>query len=277
MPDTLLLDRHEGVLTVTFNRPDRRNAFNIAMLRELDEALKSAERDDAIRALVLTGAGQAFCSGQDLGEFDRPGAPESADPRPDLGGLLRQRVNPLVLRLRGLEKPVLAAVNGVAAGAGMGLALGCDIRYAAESARFIQAFVNIGLVPDAGSSYFLVRLVGMSKALELAWTGEAVGAQEALELGMVNLVLPDAEVLPRTQQLAARLATGPQKAIALTKRAMTRSHELPLDRVLDAEAHYQEIAARDPDFHEGLHAFLEKRPAIFGGRPNAGPAPSPAE
>jgi 2-(1,2-epoxy-1,2-dihydrophenyl)acetyl-CoA isomerase len=164
--------------------------------------------------------------------------------------------------MRGLEKPIIAAVNGVAAGAGMSLALACDLRYAAESARFVVAFVRIGLVPDAGSLFFLPRLLGPGKAMELAWTGDPVSAQQALELGLVNEVVPDA--LAKSQEVAARLAHGPATAIALIKRAINQSHELPLERVLELEANYQTIAARQPDFAEGITAFIEKRPANFG-------------
>ena len=266
MPDTLLVELHEGVQTVTLNRPEPLNAMSLGMLAELGEVVKTAERGDQVKALVLTGAGRAFSAGADITGF-RISAPagESWEP-PRLGDHLRTRVNPLILRIQALEKPVLAAVNGVAAGVGMSLALACDVRYAAESARFIQAFVNIGLVPDGGSTYFLPRLVGVGKALELAWTGSPVSAQEALELGIVNKVFPDAELVSATQELAARLARGPAKAIALMKRGFNQAHELPLERVLEMEASYQEITTRSPDFAEGVTAFLEKRPARFTGR-----------
>ena len=259
----LLTDLHDGVLTITLNRPDKLNAFTSSMWKELAEAVRGAERDASTKALVLTGAGRGFSAGADVGEF-REGSGDGDQPR--VGGLLRTTVNPMVLRLHTMEKPVLAAVNGVAAGAGMGLALACDLRYAAESARFVQAFVRIGLVPDAGSQYFLPRLVGISKALELAWTAEQVGAHQALELGLVNRVLPDAECLGATQELAARLAKGPSVAIGLMKRGLSQAHELPLERVLANEASYQEICGRTADFLEGAAAFREKRTAQFQGR-----------
>jgi 2-(1,2-epoxy-1,2-dihydrophenyl)acetyl-CoA isomerase len=258
MSDAVLVDTNEGVQTLTLNQPKRLNALSAELLQALNEALRAAERDSAVRAVVLTGAENAFSSGADITEFNfndsRP---------PDLGDLLRRRVNPVVTRLRALEKPVLAAVNGVAAGAGMSLALACDVRYAAESARFVLAFVRIGLVPDAGALYFLPRLVGPAAAMELAWTGDPISAQDALSLGLVNKLLPSSELLPATQALAARLAHGPQRTIALIKRAINQAHELPLERVLDLESQYQEIAARNPDFEEGVTAFREKRQPNF--------------
>jgi 2-(1,2-epoxy-1,2-dihydrophenyl)acetyl-CoA isomerase len=259
MSDLVLVEQHGGVLVVTLNQPSRLNALNDAMWQGLAAAVRTAERDAGVRALVLTGAGQGFSSGADLTEF-RPGE-AGFDP----GAGLRGRINPLVLRLRALEKPALAAINGVAAGAGLGLALACDLRIAAASARLVVAFVRIGLVPDAGCMYFLPRLVGQAKALELCWTGDAVSAQEAEALGLVNRVVPDGEALAATRELAERLARGPAKALGLMKRALNQAHELPLERVLELEVGYQTLAAREPDFIEGVAAFREKRPAQFGG------------
>jgi 2-(1,2-epoxy-1,2-dihydrophenyl)acetyl-CoA isomerase len=258
MPEQVLLDTHEGVLTVTMSQPARFNALSTLMLRELGDAFRGAERDAAVRAVVLTGAGAAFSSGADISEFTVGGNGIT-----DAGSHLRGTFNPLVLRMRSLEKPVLAAVNGVAAGAGMSLALACDLRFAAESARFTVAFVKIGLVPDAGLMYFLPRLIGPAKTMEMAWTGEPVSASDALELGMLNAVLPDASVLSHTQAVAARIAHGPSKVVALIKRAASQSHELPLERVLEMEANYQTIASRDPNFAEGVTAFREKRAPNF--------------
>jgi len=255
--DLVLSDVHERVMTLTLNQPQRRNALSMALLDALQDQVRGAERDATIRAVVLTGAGVAFSSGADLSEFSF----ESGE-QPPVADLLRGRLNPIVVRLRTMDKPVLAAVNGVAAGAGMSLALACDIRYAAESARFVLAFVGIGLVPDAGTFYFLPRLIG-PKALELAWTGQPVDAKSALELGMLNEVLPDGDVLSHTQAVAAKLARGPQHALALIKRGMNQAHELPLDRVLEMEAQYQAIAASEPDFAEGVAAFREKREPRF--------------
>jgi 2-(1,2-epoxy-1,2-dihydrophenyl)acetyl-CoA isomerase len=254
MDQAVLTDQHEGVLTVTLNNPSRLNALATATYQGLGDALLVAERDAAVRAVVLTGAGAGFSSGADITEFTF-----GDDGPPQVGDLLRGRLNPLVLRMRALEKPILAAVNGVAAGAGLSLALACDLRYAAESARLVVAFVRIGLVPDAGSLFFLPRLLGPAKALELSWTGDPVSAQQALAIGLVNVVVPDAEVLATTHAVAVKLAHGPATAIALIKRAINQSHELPLERVLELEANYQTIAARVPDFQEGVTAFREKR------------------
>jgi 2-(1,2-epoxy-1,2-dihydrophenyl)acetyl-CoA isomerase len=253
----VLTTTQDGVLTVTLNQPARFNALSGALLHELAAALRAAERDAAVRVIVLTGAGKAFCSGADITEFNIGDAP--LDP----GEHLRTILNPLTVRMRSTEKPILAAINGVAAGAGLSLALACDLRFAAESARLVVAFVKIGLVPDAGCLYFLPRLVGPGKALELAWTGDPVGAQEAHALGLLNGVVPDGQVLAHTQALAAKLATGPARTLGLIKRAINQSHELPLERVLELEANYQTIAARDPNFAEGVAAFKDKRPPRF--------------
>jgi 2-(1,2-epoxy-1,2-dihydrophenyl)acetyl-CoA isomerase len=258
MNDQVLTDLHDGVMTITLNQPAKFNALSGAMLLGLAEAMREAEGAAATRAIVLTGSGNGFCSGADISEIN---AGEGRFDNP--GDALRNRYNPLVTRMRDMEKPILGAINGVAAGAGMSLALACDLRIAAESARFVVAFVKIGLLPDAGLMYFLPRLVGPAKTLEMAWTGDAVGAQEALSLGIVNTVLPDANVLDHTQTLAARLAHGPASALALIKRAVNQSHELPLERVLELEANYQSIAARDANFAEGVAAFKAKRPALF--------------
>ena len=255
----VLTDVHDGVQTVTLNQPAKFNALSSAMLQNLGEVLRSVERDDGVRALVLTGAGSAFSSGADLTEFT------FGDGAPDAGEVLRRRYSPLVTRMHAMEKPVLAAINGVAAGAGLSLALACDVRFAADSARLVVAFVRIGLVPDAGLMYFLPRLIGPAKTLELSWTGDPIGAREAYELGVVNKVLPDDQVLGHTQDLAARLAKGPRKTIALIKRAVNQAHKLPLERVLELEATYQTIASRDRNFAEGVAAFREKRAPRFSG------------
>lgn len=253
----VLTELNEGVQTITLNQPDKLNALSSAMLKELADAVRAAERDDNVRAVVVTGAGKGFSSGADISEFDL------ANGRFEPGEHLRATFHPIATRIHSMEKPVLAAINGVAAGAGLSLALACDLRFAAESARLVVAFVRIGLVPDAGLNYFLPRLIGPARTLELSWTGDAIGAQEAYEIGMVNKVLADDKVLNHAQGLAARLAHGPTKTLALTKRVVNQAHELPLERVLDIEASYQTIAARDPNFAEGVSAFREKRQAKF--------------
>jgi len=253
----VLTDLTEGVQTLTLNQPDKLNALSRGMIQELAEAVRAAERDANVRAIVLTGAGKGFSSGADISEFDL------SNGGMDAGEYLRRNYNPLVTRLHNLEKPVLAAVNGVAAGAGLSLALACDVRYAAESARLVVAFIRIGLVPDAGLLYFLPRLLGPAKTLELSWTGDPIGAQEAHELGMLNKVLPDDQVLSHTQSVAARLAQAPPKVLGLIKRAVNQSHELPFERVLELEANYQTLASRDPAFAEGVAAFREKRQPRF--------------
>lgn len=250
----VLSEIQAGVQTLTLNQPEKFNALSLEMLGDLAQAIRSAERDDAVRAVVLTGAGKGFCSGADVSQFSAG---------QDLGEQLRSHFSPLIVRLHALEKPVLAAINGVAAGAGLSLALACDLRYAAESARLVVAFVKLGLVPDAGLFYFLPRLIGPGKTLELAWTGDPISAQEAYESGVLNKVVPDAEVLSHTQAVAARLASGPRMATVLMKRAVNQAYELPLDRVLEMEAGYQTLASRDPNFEEALAAFHEKRPPKF--------------
>jgi 2-(1,2-epoxy-1,2-dihydrophenyl)acetyl-CoA isomerase len=252
-----------GVQTITLNQPERLNALSAEMFRSLGAVVRAAERDPAVRVLVLTGAGRAFSSGADLTEFDLSG------PGPHLAELLLGEVEPLMLRLHQLEKPVLAAINGVAAGIGLSLALACDLRYAAASARFVLAFVNIGLVPDGGSTFFLPRLVGTGKAMELALLGDAIDAPAAREIGLVNQVLPDGELGVFVEEIATRLARGPATAQALIKRGLRQGHELSLERVLQLEAGHQTLAARTPDFAEGVRAFREKRAPHFGSASSA--------
>lgn len=258
MPDTLLVDQSEGVLTITLNRPDVLNAFNDRMLEELHEALRQAKRDLAVRCVVLTGAGRGFCSGQDL--RDRAGTTAFS-----FGESLRDRYNPIITQMRTIEKPVIAAVNGVAAGAGCSLALAADMRFASDRASFIEVFARVGLVPDSGSTYFLPRLVGLGKALELAYTAEPVDAPEALRLGLVNRVVPHDDLMSQTRALASRLAAGPTRGYGLTKRAINHGLHAVLEQALAYEAHLQEVAGRTADHREGVAAFLEKRQASFKG------------
>lgn len=255
--ETILFEVREGAGHITLNRPDKYNAFTRQLHQELQDALKAAERDRAVRAVVITGAGKAFCSGQDLGEAAAQQGP--------LGDAVRRLYNPLVQRLRGMEKPVLAAVNGVAAGAGMSLALACDLRIASERASFTTAFVNIGLVPDTAISFVLPRLVGMAKAMELCLMGDRITAADAERLGLVNRTYPEAEFPAAVEQWAARLARGP-RSMGYIKRMLNRSVTTPdLDSQLEHEAWFQELASRTGDAREGITAFLEKRPAQFKG------------
>lgn len=254
----VLETRDRGVLTLTLNRPAVLNAITDELLDALTDALHTAATDSAVRAVVVTGAGRAFCSGQDL-----KAAARGADF--DVAGHLRNHYHPAIHAMRDLEKPVIAAVNGVAAGAGFSLALSADLRLAAESATFVQAFVRIGLMPDAGSTYFLPRLVGPARAAELAMLGETVSAGQALDMGLVNRVVADAGLAAAAQELAQRLAAGP-RSIGLIKRALNRSAANDLDGQLDVEAQTQAEAVSTADFFEGVAAFLEKRPARFTGR-----------
>jgi 2-(1,2-epoxy-1,2-dihydrophenyl)acetyl-CoA isomerase len=259
---TVVLTSEGGVCTITLNRPEVLNAFNDALTSELAEALRSAERDHAVRAVILTGAGRAFSSGQDLGDLKAKYVPGYV---PHLGDDLRRRYNPIIRRIREMEKPVIAAVNGVAAGAGCSLALACDLRIASEQASFIEVFIHVGLVPDSGSTFMLPRLVGLGRAMELCCTGQKVDAEEALRLGLVNQVVPAEELIPTAQKLAAKLASLPGRAIALTKRLLNQSLQNDLEQQLEAEAFAQETAGRTQDHHEGVMAFLDKRKPAFKG------------
>ncbi|MBI3975405.1 MAG: enoyl-CoA hydratase/isomerase family protein [Armatimonadetes bacterium] len=259
--ETVLTEEGEGVLTLTLNRPDVLNAVNDQLSLELGEALKYAERERGVRCVVLTGAGRGFCSGQDL--RDRAGV--GVEPPISYADALRRRYNPIIQRLAGLEKPVIAAVNGVAAGAGCNLALACDLRIASDRASFIEVFARVGLIPDSGGTYFLPRLLGLGMAFELAYLAEPVEAQEALRVGLVNRVVPHEELMPTTQELARRLAGGPTKGYALIKRGFRFASTATLPEALAYEAYLQEIAGHTADHREGVTAFLEKRKPHFTG------------
>jgi 2-(1,2-epoxy-1,2-dihydrophenyl)acetyl-CoA isomerase len=249
--------RDGPVLTITLSRPDKLNAFDAATHEAFRTALREARHED-VRAVVLTGAGRGFCVGQDLGELrggDR-----------DVGALLRERWNRHVLALRGLEKPVLAAVNGAAAGAGLSLACACDVRLAADSAVFVPAFVNVGLIPDTGGSWLVPRLLGYARAFEWMSSGRRLGADEALALGLVSELVPADGLLARTQERAAELAALPTRALAMTKRLFERAGVARLEDQLELEAQLQVAATRTEDFAEGVAAFLEKREPRFSGR-----------
>lgn len=248
----------DGILTITLDRPDALNAFDRAMKEELLAALKAAERDRATRVLIITGAGRAFSAGQDLKERQEPGAA-------DLTAELRTRYNPLILAMRRLEKPIIAAVNGVAAGAGCSLALACDLVVASEEARFIQAFSRVGLVPDTGSTWFLPRLIGYARAAEMTFLAEPMDAATAERLGLVNRVLPADRLMEETRALAERLAKSAPLALALTKRALNRALGADLASQLDYEAQLQGVAGASADHAEGVAAFVGKRAPAFTG------------
>ena len=248
--------RDGAVLTITLNRPDVLNAFNAAMHKGLAAALKDA-RDPAVRAVVVTGAGRGFCVGQDLTEFrEAPG---------DIGERLRATYHPDVLAVRALEKPVIAAVNGVAAGAGLSFACACDIRIAADAATFVPAFINIGLVPDSGGSFFIARLLGPARAFEWMSSGRRLTAAEAHAWGLLSEVV-ETEALPtRVAELAAELAALPTRGIGMTKRLFDHAWTARLEDQLEREAQLQSAATQTEDFREGVNAFLEKRPPKFRG------------
>ena len=259
----LLVERSNRVAVLSLNRPAVLNAFNETLLEELTRALRDAERDPEVGAVIITGSGRAFCAGQDLQArraiFERGELPH-------LGAGLRERYKPMILRIRTMEKPVIAAINGVAAGAGCSLALACDLRTAAEGASLVQSFARVGLASDSGSSFFLPRIVGLGRALQIAFTGDPVTAAEAERIGLVNHVYPAEELLPRTRELAERLANGAGRALALIKRDFNRALSVDLETALDYEAHQQEIAGQTEDFREGVMAFIEKRPPRFTGK-----------
>jgi 2-(1,2-epoxy-1,2-dihydrophenyl)acetyl-CoA isomerase len=258
MTEGLRVEVDGPIATLTLDRPEALNALTVPVKVALREVLESIAEDRAIRAVILTGAGRAFCAGQDLAERERPdAAPLEVE--------VRERYNPIIRALRSMGQPVIAAVNGVAAGAGASLALACDLRIAAEGARFMLAFGRIGLVPDSGASWFLPRLLGSAKAAELALLNDPVDAADALRLGLVSKVVPAEELMTEARAMAQRLAAGAPLAIALTKQALERSLSIDLDEALDGEAKLQGIAGASADHAEGLAAFREKRPPRFEG------------
>lgn len=263
MPDTVLLNQDGAVLTLTFNRPDVLNALNSDVITAMRAALKQAERDPSVRCVVLTGTGRAFSSGQDLNSFK--GRPDG--PRPVLATRvgLRDGYNQIISGMHRLEKPIIAKINGVAAGIGLSFALACDLRIAADTAWVTAGFSRIGLIPDGGMSFMLPLLVGVGRAAELLFTSDRIAATEAHRLGIVNRVVPADELDTATQELARQLAAMPTRSLGLTKRALNRTILADLDAWLEYEAYLQDIAGRTDDHREGVRAFLEGRPAVFKG------------
>ena len=254
----LKYEAKDGVATITLNRPDVYNALHDEITYELQDALKAVAKDELVRVVVLTGEGKAFCSGQDL--------KAAAKEKRSFMDSLNKRFNPIIRSMRNLQKPIVCKLNGVAAGAGCSLALACDLIVASEEATLIEIFVNIGLVPDSGSSYFLPRLVGMSKAFELCSMGSRVKAKEAFDLGLVNKVVPADQLDSATKEYTDHFAQAPTKAIGLIKKMLNKSATSSLDDMLEYEAYCQEIAGSSYDHKEGVTAFLEKRKAKFLGK-----------
>ena len=260
---TVRIERSGTVATISLNRPDRLNAFDGAMHRELHAALDEAAADEGVRCVVLRGEGRGFSAGADLRDEDL--RREDGEP-PDLGEYLRRSYSVTVKKMVEMEKPVVAALHGPVYGAGVGIALACDMRVAAESARFSVAFVKIGLMPDAGVSFFLPRVVGLGRAMEMSMLGDPVDAGEAHRFGLVNRVVPDERLEEEAAGLARRLAALPTRALGQIKRSLYASFESDLDAALEREARGQSLCGRTRDFEEGVAAFFERREPRFSGR-----------
>ena len=260
MTETLLTDTRHGVRVLTLNRPDRLNALNPELLTALNAAFDSLKAEDDVRAVLLTGAGRGFCAGADLMQINDPSKPR------DLGIVIDSHYNPLVRKMRALPKPIVCAVNGIAAGAGMNLALAGDVIIATHSATFTQAFVRIGLLPDAGGTYFLPRLIGEARARAMAMLGETMTAPQAEQIGLVWKLFDDEVFAAEALTMAANLAARPPLALAAMKQAFNAAAGNALDMQLDLERDLQRELGLTPDFEEGVRAFLEKRPAVFTGR-----------
>ncbi|GAA0871390.1 2-(1,2-epoxy-1,2-dihydrophenyl)acetyl-CoA isomerase PaaG [Gangjinia marincola] len=260
MTESIQLQIEHKVATITLNRPKAFNSFNREMALRVQDVLDQCESDEQVRAIVLTGNGKAFCAGQDLKEVTSP------ELNPGFKKILEKHYNPIVLRLRAIEKPIIAAVNGVAAGAGANLALACDIVIAHEEASFIQAFSKIGLIPDSAGTFFLPRLIGFQKASALMMLGDKVSAQDAMELGMIYKIASAEAFTEVVQQTALELANMPTKALGLTKRLLNQSMSNTLEKQLDLESKIQIEAAQTKDYEEGVNAFVEKRKPNFIGK-----------
>jgi 2-(1,2-epoxy-1,2-dihydrophenyl)acetyl-CoA isomerase len=258
--ETILYETVDSVATITLNRPRSLNAFNDKMIKETGDALKQAGRDDAVRCVLLTGNGRGFSSGQDLGDV------QEREGEFSIGEHLRHGYNKLIARMVTLEKPIIGAINGVAAGAGCGVALAADLRIASDKASFMLAFSKVGLIPDSGLTWLLPRLVGYTRAYEMAVTADKISAEQALAWGMVNRVAPAAQLMETAVAWANKLALGPTLAFGLTKRAMHKTWNHSLGEGLEYEAYLQEIAGRSHDNEEGVNAFLEKRSPNFKGK-----------
>lgn len=256
---TLIQEFKNGVCTLTLNRPQVFNSFNKEMAMALQKALDDCETDEAVRAIVIKGEGKAFCAGQDLAEATDPNGPE-------MQSIVKDHYNPIIERIRKIEKPVIAGVNGVAAGAGANIALACDLTIAKESASFIQAFSKIGLVPDSGGTFFLPRLIGMQKATALMMTGEKVSAKDAEAMNMIYKAVADEAFEEELTKLAENLAAMPTYGLGLTKRALNASFTNNLTEQLAVEEQLQTLAGKSADFEEGVNAFMEKRSPVFKGR-----------
>ncbi len=258
---SLLVEHRDGVLTLTLNRPDVLNSFNREMAQALQAALAEAATDASVRAVVLTGAGRGFCAGQDLAEA----LPKDGGPMPDISEIVRASYNPIIRAIRHLEKPVLCAVNGIAAGAGANLAFACDLTFAADDASFVESFAKLGLIPDTSGTFFVPRLVGTQRATGMFFLAEKMPASKALEWGLIWEVMPKAELLERVHGVAKQLATQATRGFGLTKRAMNASAANGLDAQLEVEAQAMQEAGRTADYEEGVRAFLEKRAPVYRG------------